>query len=111
MFKTFILVRNLEADAEILDFGGFTIKHVGQRFGELRELFSSPDVDQSDWILEKSYSQLPPGPLGYPVGGIPNDIEDILLLLRLYRSGDISFVKQAIIPQAARRLFSSQIGQ
>jgi hypothetical protein len=47
--------------------------------------------------LEKSYAQLPAGPPGSPVGGIPNDIEDILLLLRLYRAGDISFVKQAII--------------
>src|ERR1700685_3956396 len=104
MFKTFILVRNLESNAEILDFREFTIKRVGPRFGELRGLFSSLDVDQNDWILEKSYNQLAPGPLGYPVGGIPNDIEDILLLLRLYRSGDISFIKQAIIPPSGETL-------
>jgi hypothetical protein len=104
MFKTFILVRNLESNAETLDFRGFTIKRVGPRFSELRELFSSLDVDRDDWILEKSYNQLPPGPLGYPVGGIPNDIESILLILRLYRPGDISFIKQAIIPPSGETL-------
>lgn len=44
----------------------------------------------------------PPGPPGSPVGGIPNDIEDILLLFRLYKAGDISFVKQAIIQPSGK---------
>lgn len=98
MFKAFVLVRNLESGAEGLDFGEFTIDLVGLRFKELREVFSSLDVNQDDWIFEKSYTQLPPGPPGSPVGGIPNDIEDILLLLRLYKDGDISFIKLAIVP-------------
>jgi hypothetical protein len=97
MFKAFILVRNLESGAESLDFGEFTTNLVGLRFKELREVFSSEDVNQEDWILEKSYKQLAPGPPGSAVGGIPDDIEDILFLLRLYKPGDISFVKQAIV--------------
>jgi hypothetical protein len=97
MFKAFVLVRNVESHAERLDFGEFTINRVGLRFKELREVLSSLDVNQDDWILEKSYTQLPLGPPGSPVGGIPNDIEDTLLLLRLYKPGDISFIKQAII--------------
>lgn len=32
------------------------------------------------------------------MGGIPFDIEDELLLLRLFKFGDLSFVRQAIIP-------------
>jgi hypothetical protein len=56
------------------------------------------DVNPDDWILEKLYPLLPPGSPGFPVGGIPNDIEDILLLLRLYKPGDISFIKLSIIP-------------
>jgi hypothetical protein len=104
MFKAFILVRNLESTAEGLDFGEFTLKLVGLRFRELREVLSSVDVNPDDWILEKSYTQLPPGPPGSPVGGIPNDIEDILLLLRLYKPGDISFIKQAIIPPSGNTL-------
>ncbi|MBZ5593785.1 MAG: hypothetical protein LAP39_16225 [Acidobacteriia bacterium] len=104
MFKAFILVRNVESSSESLDFGEFTIDPVGLRFKDLREVFSSLDVNQDDWIFEKSYTQLPPGPPGSPVGGIPNDIEDILLLLRLYRAGDISFIKQAIIPPSGNTI-------
>ncbi len=104
MFKAFVLVRNLDSRAESLDFGEFTINLVGLRFEELREVFSSVDVNQDDWIFEKSYTQLPLGPPGSPVGSIPNDIEDILLLLRLHKVGDISFIKQAIIPPSGNTL-------
>jgi hypothetical protein len=104
MFKAFILVRNIESTVEGLDFGEFTLKLVGLRFRELREVLSSVDVNPDDWILEKSYTILPLGPPGSPVGGIPNDIEDILLLLRLYKPGDISFIKQAIIPPSGNTL-------
>jgi len=105
MFKAFTLVRNLESSADGLDFGEFTINPVGLRFKELREVFSSLDVNQDDWIFEKSYTQLPPGPPGSAVGGIPNDIEDILLLLRLYRHGEIAFIKLAIILPSGKRHF------
>jgi hypothetical protein len=104
MFKACVLVRNLESLAESLDFGEFTIDRVGLRFKELREVFSSVDVNQDDWIFEKSYAPLPPGPPGSPVGSIPNDIEDILLLLRLYKIGDISFIKLAIIPPSGNAI-------
>ena len=105
MFRALILIRNLESGGEGLDFGEFTINPVRLRFKELREVFSSVDVNQDDWIFEKSYTQLPLlGPPGSPVGGIPTDIEDILLLLRLYKTGDISFVKLAIIPPSGKSL-------
>lgn len=104
MFKAFVLVRNIASGAERLDFGEFTIARVGRLFEELREVFSSRDVNQDDWIFQKSYNHLPPGPPGSPVGGIPNDIEDVLLLLRLYKAGDISFIKQAIVPPSGNTL-------
>src|ERR1700729_365797 len=108
MFKAFVLVRNLESRAERLDFGEFTINRVGLRFKELREVLSSLDVNQDDWILEKSYTQLPLGPPGSPVGGIPNDIEDTLLLLRLYKPGDIAFIRQAVIQPSGNSLVQFQ---
>ncbi len=104
MFKAFVLVRNLNSHAESLGFGEFTINRVGLRFKELREVFSSVDVNQDDWIFEKSYAQLPLGPPGSPVGSIPNDIEDTLLLLRLYKVGDISFIKLAIVPPSGNTI-------
>lgn len=102
MFKAFVLIRNLESGTNRLDFGDFTIRPVGLRYKELRETFSSSDVNQDDWVFEKSYSVPPPGPPGSAVGGIPNDIEDILLLFRLYKAGDIAFVKQAIMQPSGK---------
>ncbi|HME06212.1 MAG TPA: hypothetical protein VKG25_04145 [Bryobacteraceae bacterium] len=84
MFKAFVLVRNLESRAQGLDFGEFTIRLVGPRYEELREVFSSRDVERADWIFEKSYAQAPLASPGSPVDGISTDVEDILLLLRLY---------------------------
>ena len=104
MFKALILVRNFESTAEGLDFGEFTVQRIGLRFKKLREDFSSIDVNQDDWLLEKSYSQLPLGLPGSPVGGIPNDVEDVLLLLRLFKAGDVSFIKQVIIPPTGNAL-------
>jgi hypothetical protein len=104
MFKALVLIRNLESTAERLDFGDFTIRRIGLDFKEFREVFSSADVNQDDWIFEKLYTVPPPGPPGSPVGGIPNDIEDILVLFRLYKVGDIAFVKQAIIQPSGNRV-------
>jgi hypothetical protein len=104
MFRALTLVRNLESSAKRLDFVEFTISRVGPRFGELRGVLSSADVNRDDWIFEKSYTQLPLGPPGSPVGGIPKDVEDILLLLGLYKAGDISFIKQAIIQPSGKAL-------
>jgi hypothetical protein len=96
MSKAFVLIRNLQSSAKRLDFGEFTIRLVGLRFGELQGVFSSVDVNPDDWIFEKSYTEVSPDPSGSPFGGIPNDIEDVLLLFRLYKIGDIAFIKLAI---------------
>lgn len=99
MHKTLILVRNLESPAQSLDFGEFIITTVGVRFSELREVFSSGDIHQGDWVFEKSYPEMPLDQIGDRVRPIQNNVEDILLLLRLFKRGDISFIRQAIIPQ------------
>lgn len=104
MFKASVLVRNLESKAESLDFGEFNISVVGPRFEGPRKVFSSLDVNEDDWVLEKSYAGLPPGVPGSPVGGIPDDIEEILLLLRLRKTGDISFIRQAITPPSGNAI-------
>jgi hypothetical protein len=83
-----------------LDFGEFILTNISYpQHIELREIFSSQDVYLDDWLLEKTYSELPRclGMAPSGVGGIPNDIEDILLLLRLYKVGDVVFSHQAIV--------------
>jgi hypothetical protein len=97
MFKAIILVRNFESNVGSLDFGEFTIRHIDQSYEDLRQKFSSIDVNESDWLLEKSYAKLPLGPPGSAGVGIQNDAEDLLLLLRLFKPGDLAFVKLAII--------------
>jgi hypothetical protein len=108
MFKAISLVRNFASATGSLDFGEFTIKRVGSRFEEFRSDFSSLDVDPGDWVLEKLYRDLPLGQTGSSPGIIPNDIEDILLLLRLYKVGEISFIRQAIIAPNGRAFQSPQ---
>ena len=60
-----------------------------------------PRVNFGDWVYEKSYTSLPPvrgaAPSGF--GGIPEDTEDSLLLLRLFKGGDISFAQIAVRDQ------------
>ena len=97
MFKALIVVRNFGSNTSAVDFREFSVEQIGSKFTKLREDLSSLDVNPDDWILEKHYLAPPPGPPGSPAGGIPNDIEDVLLLLRLFRPGDISFTKQAVI--------------
>ncbi|HTR39911.1 MAG TPA: hypothetical protein VMH80_28760 [Bryobacteraceae bacterium] len=103
MFKALVLVRNVESSAERIDFGEFVMHRIGLEYEERREVFSSADVNQGDWTLEKSYAELPRGLPGSPFGGIPNDVEDILFLLRLYKPGEISFIRVAVIQPSGRR--------
>lgn len=104
MFKALVVVRNLQSSASALDFGTFTIRRAGARFGEYRESFAGAIVDREDWIFEKAYAEPPPGRPG-SYGGIPSDIEEELLLLRLYKAGEIAFVKSVtVLPSGMRQV-------
>jgi hypothetical protein len=96
MYEAFVLVRNFESRGESLDFGQFTIGRVARRFNELQRVFSSTDVAPDDWVFEKSYATVSAGITASPVE-IPDDVEDILLLLRLYKPGEVSFIRLAVI--------------
>lgn len=112
MCTAYALVRNLirapgesnAARAE-LRFQNFRIWNVpqfegtnGARFQEACQIFPRTRVSIGDWVYEKHYSSLPPAPGPAPsgLGGIPEDTEDSLLLLRLFKSGDISFAQVSV---------------
>jgi len=95
MHRVLVLVRSLNSIAADLDFGEFGIKRVSHRFKEYRQALSSLDVNPDDWIFEKSYSHVPPNASGSAFV-IRKGVEDTLLLLRLYKIGDISFTRQVI---------------
>jgi hypothetical protein len=99
-YRALVLARNLTKGADRIDLGEFVLTRVGYpEFQELREKLSSQDVFQNDWLLEKTYPELT-GCIGFApsgFGGIPNDIEDILFMLRLFKVGDVAFVRQAVV--------------
>jgi hypothetical protein len=81
-----------------VDIGEFKLRRVGFHFEEVRKKLSSADVFQEDWLLEKTYSQLPSCPGAAPsLGEIWSEIEEILFILRLYKVGDVAFVRQAVV--------------
>lgn len=89
-----VLVRNLESDAGRLPFSTFSLRRIGLDFEAVRKFF--PGATRDEWLLEREYPAIPPLPAiaeGWPgpYGGIPFDIEDTLLLLRLFRMGDLAF--------------------
>jgi hypothetical protein len=109
MWTVYVLTRNLAAPADIarakpfdLQFREFRIWNIpqwegpnGRRFTRAKQIFPDAGIQFDDCVLEKNYSQIPPSSGAAPsaLGGIPNDIEDTLLLLRLFKVGDLSFVQ------------------
>ena len=101
-----ILVRNFESDAfnrDRLDFvsplrlqfSEFSIEYLHQgmhrRVSYAREFF--PDAAYDECLIERQYETIPPlprDPSGF--GAITKEPEDLLLLLRLFRPGDLAFV-------------------
>lgn len=100
----FVLVRNLllpgrrstTAPPDLV-FNEFKIWGVpqgdGQRLDDARGLF--PEAHVNDCVYERHYPSIPPAreaaPSGF--GGIPEDVEDALLLLRLFKTGDLAFAQ------------------
>ena len=109
MYTAYALVRNLwraawepNAQRAELVFHDFCIWNVpqfegpnGTRFSDATQIFPYARISFGDWVYEKGYNALPPapGPPASGFGGIPEDTEDNLLLLRLFKSGDISFAQ------------------
>jgi hypothetical protein len=94
--KALVLIRNFQSNAERLDFGDFTISKVASHSEHFQNVFLFRDVQPDDWLLEKPYAEMPPGLDGSTVGGVPDDIEDLLLLFRLYKHGEIAFIRLAV---------------
>jgi len=90
-----ILIRNLESNQTRLDFAGFLAEELKQgdvqKLRTAREFFS--EASYGEWTAQRDYPSIPPvqgDSCGF--GSIPSDVEDLLLLLRLYRPGNLAFV-------------------
>lgn len=95
--STNVVGRNIPIDS--LSFGDFTIRRVqSDETSRLQKRFELHNISVEDFLFEKTYATAPPTPHWSPsgVGGIPEDIEDTLFLLRLFTAGEISFVRLVI---------------
>jgi hypothetical protein len=101
-----ILARNVESDGftpipadafspQKTHFPDFSIELIDKqsRLNYARTFFK--DAMLGECIIEREYESIPPAPVSEDYGefgGIPWDAEDLLLLLRLFRPGDLAFV-------------------
>ena len=94
-----VLIRNLEADTSRLEFSDFSIEELNAaRWEAAREFF--PNAYRDEWVLRRDYTTIPPVEENWSgFGAIPFDVEDLLLLLRLYRPGDLAFAGMHIQTQ------------
>jgi hypothetical protein len=96
MYTSFVLVKNLISDSNELNFSEFKLTKI--QYGDIdalrraQELFSVGVPLYGDWIYERYYNNIKADSLQI----IPNDIENILLLLRLFKLGDLVFIKHCI---------------
>jgi hypothetical protein len=103
-----ILARNVESDGftpipadafspQKLQFSDFSIELIDKqsRLKYARNFFK--DAMLGECLIERDYHSIPPAPNAYSgFGAIPNDAEDLLLLLRLFRPGDLAFVSASM---------------
>jgi hypothetical protein len=105
-----ILARNIESDGFEpiaanalsplkLQFSEFSIELLDQgkrrRLEYARQFFKGAMFDE--FLIEREYEVIPPAPQAYSgFGALPSDAEDLLLLLRLFRPGDLAFVSLSV---------------
>ncbi len=97
LYSTFIMMRNFDTDVDRLQIQDYTIHRVTSRNRErLLEIFR--EVWFGDYYLQRDYQTLPSSPTGEDpsgLGAIPYHSDNFMLLLRLFKPGDLVFVAQA----------------
>jgi hypothetical protein len=100
-----VLIRNLESDTSRLEFSNFSIEELhAERWEAAREFF--PNAYRDEWLLRRDYVE--EDRRGYRA--IPFVVEDMLMLLRLYRPGDLAFVGvHMATPKNSSRQYSYRV--
>src|SRR6266849_122520 len=94
MYICYVIIENFHSDEYELIFDDFRLWTLRpgdfDGLARLKSLFPSIRLDFTYWVYERSYpDNLQRDAMGY--GRIPFDVEDTLLLLRLFKTGDITF--------------------
>jgi hypothetical protein len=94
MRNSFALVKKLNSNSDELIFNKFRLSKIGYgdngALKEAQRLFSKAWVFYGDWIYKREYDD------SADWEEIPLDVENVLLLLRLYKTGDLFFVQPCI---------------
>ncbi len=97
MIKSFVLVKKLKSTVDELHFAGFKLWKVGSSFDndlkKAQQLFSKAWPLYEDYVYEKVYDDEQES---NAQDKVPFDVEDTLLLLRLFKTGDLFFVNPCI---------------
>ncbi|KFO68941.1 hypothetical protein ER57_00530 [Smithella sp. SCADC] len=92
MLNSFALVKKLNSNSDQLIFNKFRLSKIScgdnSTLKEAQRLFSKAWVSYGDWIYKRQYEDIE--------DRIPFDVEGTLLLLRLYKTGDLFFVQPCI---------------
>jgi hypothetical protein len=95
MINSFVLVKNLRSNSEELHFAGFKLVKIGSSWDydlkRAQHLFPKAWPLYKDWVYEKGYNDN-----DEREARIPFDVEDTLLLLRLFKPGDLVFLSPCI---------------
>lgn len=100
-YTAYILIQNFESESKKLVFDDklSIVKIDNRNYDELKAIFKSVNRSGQHFI-ERRYGEVPSPSEGEEdisgLGRIPYYSEDLMLLLRLFRTGDIVFITQAI---------------
>lgn len=98
VYTAYALVKFIDSRDSELRFRNFRIRQISSR-GDIEDalaLFPGARINGTDWLYERAYQDSEVAKSAYGFGRIPGDVEDTLLLLRLYRPGDIIFTRHSI---------------
>lgn len=98
MYTAYALIKFIDSTDPELCFRDFRIRPLsatGDR-DDAQALFPGARIHGTEWLYERAYqdSEVVRGAYGF--GRIPVDLEDTLLLLRLFRPGNIIFTRHSI---------------
>src|SRR6266851_2739208 len=110
MYSVNILITNFASNIETLSFQNFSIQKVTFRnWEQVKQRFPGYQLFHNDTqhYIQRDYSTILPHPADQVgLGSIPFDSEDLMLLLRLFKSGDICFLGQVVhTPEGPRNQY------